>query len=261
MTAPIRLFRSYCKFLLIHRRKEYEISLSNTPLINKFRWHYPPRPDYNIKYPAPMVLKGSGGVVVDTQSTYRASFPLPAFSFDNNGCSVGMWLLLTDIAETVDFEMRLRGFSLVITLTERSVEVICSHAGGLRAQAKTKVPYYRWFHFMITYSSTFLLHIHGNVYALTCTEGPLSADQLSERTLTTEYDEHLFLSYTGYIKYNSQARFADIQALPCALTACEIAAVVAQSTCIEKLDMGNYLINRWTNLPWYRRYTPRCVLF
>ena len=192
---------------------------------------------------------------------YTAAVLPSAFSFWNDGCSVGMWLRLPYEAAKVDLNMRSRDFLLSVTLTKTSVRVMCSHAGGLRAQARTKVPYSRWFHLMLTHSSNFLLFINGHAHALTYTEGPFTENQMLECTIMTEDDAYLILSYTSCVKCHSAATFADIQVLPCALTACEIAAIVEQRTCLKQLNMGRYLLDCWTNLPWYQRHALRCSLF
>jgi hypothetical protein len=89
----------------------------------------------------------------------------------------------------------------------------------------------------------------------------LSEHQMCEGTFVTDDDEYWILSYKGHIKYISMARFADIQVLPCALTQCEIHAIIEQATCIEQLNMGRYLLDHWTNINWYSRYLSSCILF
>ncbi|CAF3680249.1 unnamed protein product [Rotaria sp. Silwood1] len=172
-----------------------------------------------------------------------------------------MWLLLSPEFEEITFRMRFNNFSLKFILNSTSIQVLCSHADDLQTQTRIKVLYRRWFHMILTCSSKFLFYINGNAYSLHCTEEPFNANRMFESVIDNEHDRYMILSYKGHIKFSSEARVADIQVLPCALTPREITAIVEQRTCIEQLNMGRYLLDHWANLHWYWRYASRCILF
>ncbi|CAF1301226.1 unnamed protein product [Rotaria sp. Silwood1] len=172
-----------------------------------------------------------------------------------------MWLRLERYFEEVTFSMQFNDFSLKFTLDPKCFRVWCSHTDDLQAQAHIKVSLNRWFHIVLTYSSKFLFYINGYAYPLIYAEIPLSEKQMIERTIEAYNDEYLSLFYEGYVKIGSIARFADIQVLPCALTRCEINAIIEQTTSIEQLNMSRYLLDHWANLHWYSRYLSNCILF
>jgi hypothetical protein len=221
-----------------------------------------PFTDHNTRYPAPASLQGSGYMVLETcRYIYTDILPLFTFPFHNHDYSIGMWLHLPSVFETVTCNMQFNGFSLIFTLNRMCIRVWCSHAGGLEARASTRVPLQRWFHIVLTYSSQFQFYINGHVFPLICTEGPRSENQMCGRSIFSNMDGYLILFYQGYMKYMSTARFADIQVLPCALTLYEIRAIIEQMTCIQQLDMSKYLLNHWGNIHWYSKYLLGCILF
>jgi hypothetical protein len=158
--------------------------------------------------------------------------------------------------------MKFDDFSLEFTLYRTYVQVTRSHAGGLQAEARIKVPVERWFHIVLTYSSKFQFYINGCIHPFICTEGPLNENQMFDYIM--EYignNGHLVLLYEDDYKFGSMCRFADIQILPCALTQCEINAIVEKTTCINELNMGKYLLDHWDRIHSYWKYLPGCILF
>jgi len=83
---------------------------------------------------------------------------------------------------------------------------------------------------------------------------------MSERAMEAYNDGYLSLFYEGYIKFETIARFVDIQVLPCALTRCEIGAIIEQGISIEQLNMSRYLLDHWANIHWYSRHLSKCIL-
>ena len=221
---------------------------------------YEPCSYYDTFYSTPICLHGSGDVVLVTHKFCRTAFPVLTFPFNNHDYSIGMWLIVPSILETVTFNMQFNDFLLKFTLKPTYFLVFCSNMSGLEAKARIRVPLGRWFHIVLTYSSMFRLYINGRAYSLICAEGPLSENQMSERAINTNNDGYLILFYEGYIKFLSNARFADIQVLPCALTLCEIHAIIKQRTCMEQLNMGRYLLDHWTSMRWYSKYLCSCIL-
>ncbi|CAF4172845.1 unnamed protein product [Adineta steineri] len=152
-------------------------------------------------------------------------------------------------------------FSLEFCLSEKSLRVQCSHMGGLEAETHIKVPFHRWFHIVLSYSSVFIFYINGYAYPLICNAGPLCKQDMIKRTTDIDKNKYLILSHEGYPKFGIISRFADIQVLPYALTRCEIKAIVERKTCIGQLDMSRYLLEHWTSMHWYSKYLPNCILF
>ncbi|CAF1457206.1 unnamed protein product [Adineta steineri] len=253
------------RFLNIYFKNRFGIKSSQqlewVKYCNRY-YSYLTLPDCNRRYQVPTHLQGTGSVVLNNMHrTYTASFPRFPFPFYNHDYSIGMWLQLTSGFEQLSFEIRCNDFSLEFCLSEKSLRVQCSHMGGLEAETHIKVPFHRWFHIVLTYSSVFVFYINGYAYPLICNAGPLCKQEMIKRTTDIDKNKYLILSHEGYPKFGIISRFADIQVLPCALTRCEIKAIVEQKTCIGQLDMSRYLLEHWTSMHWYSKYLPSCILF
>ncbi|CAF1346229.1 unnamed protein product [Adineta steineri] len=199
-------------------------------------YSYSTVPDCNRHHEVPTRLQGTGSVVLNNMDRlYRTPFPRFPVPFDNHDYSISMWLQLSSGFEGLSFEIRLNDFSLELCLNEKSLRVQCSHMGGLEAKTDIKVPFDRWLHIALTYSSVFIFYINGYAYPLICNAGPLSEQEMIKRSIDINNNKYLFLWHAGYPKFGTITKFADIQVLPCALTRCEIKAIVERNTCIEKL--------------------------